>query len=145
MRLVVHNKLRTTKSSRVDGPLESYEVVKSITKLNRGKSMDLNGLSPEHIIYASESIAEPLALLFTSMLIHGYMPKEMIKSMIVPIIKSKTRSITDKSNYRPVAISTVMSKLFELLLLDRLEPYLTTMDNQFGFKNITELSCVYSH
>ena len=125
--------------------LESYEVVKSITKLNRGKSMDLNGLSPEHIIYASESIAEPLALLFTSMLIHGYMPKEMIKSMIVPIIKSKTRSITDKSNYRPVAISTVMSKLFELLLLDRLEPYLTTMDNQFGFKKHhgTEL-CVFT-
>ena len=125
--------------------LESYEVDKSITKLNRGKSMDLNGLSPEHVIYASESIAEPLALLFTSMLIHGYMPKEMIKSMIVPIIKSKTRSITDKSNYRPVAISTVMSKLFELLLLDRLEPYLTTMDNQFGFKKHhgTEL-CVFT-
>ena len=125
--------------------LESYEVAKSITKLNCGKSMDLNGLSPEHVICASESIAEPLALLFTSMLIHGHMPKEMIKSMMVPIIKSKTRSITDKSNYRPVAISTVMSKLFELLLLDRLEPYLTTMDNQFGFKKChgTEL-CVFT-
>ena len=55
----------------------------------------------------------------------------MIKSMRVPIIKSKTRSITDKSNYRPVAISTVISKLFELLVLPLMymvQAYLTATE-----------------
>ena len=57
----------------------------------------------------------------------------MIQSVIVPIVKSKSGSVTDKSNYRPIAISTVMSKIFESLLYLRMEPFLNTCPNQFGF------------
>ena len=53
----------------------------------------------------------------------------MIKSVIVPIIKSKTKSSNDKSNYRPVTIATVISKVFERVLFIRMEPYLYSSDN----------------
>ena len=54
-----------------------------------------------------------------------------MKSAIVPIIKSKTDNSSDKINYRPIALVTVCSKIFELCLL---KLYLDTHDNQFGFK-----------
>ena len=39
-----------------------------------------------------------------------------------------------KSNYRPIAIVTAMSKIFELCLSRIMDIYLFTSDNQFGFK-----------
>ena len=39
---------------------------------------------------------------------------------IIPLVK-KCGKLSDKNNYRPVAISTSLSKVFELILLDRCE------------------------
>ena len=52
----------------------------------------------------------------------------------MPIIKSKTGNSNDKNNYRPIALVTECSKFFELCLLEIIELYLDTHDNQFGFK-----------
>ena len=57
-----------------------------------------------------------------------------MKTAIVPIIKSKTGNSSDKNNYRPIALVTACSKIFELCLLEIIELYLDTHDNQFGFK-----------
>jgi len=40
----------------------------------------------------------------------------------------------DTSNYRPVAVATVVSKLLEHFILSSISPFLGTTDNQFGFK-----------
>jgi len=38
------------------------------------------------------------------------------------------------SNYRPVAVATVVSKLLEHFILSNISPFLRTTDNQFGFE-----------
>ena len=53
---------------------------------------------------------------------------------IIPIIKNKAAPISTMSNYRPVAIASVMSKIFELILLNKMSTWLETEANQFGFK-----------
>ena len=42
--------------------------------------------------------------------------------------------MSDTSNYRPVAVATVVSKLLEDFILSNISPFLGTTDNQFGFK-----------
>ena len=42
---------------------------------------------------------------------------------------------SDKANYRPIALVTACSKIFESCLLIMLEKYLHTHDQQFGFKS----------
>ena len=42
--------------------------------------------------------------------------------------------MSDTSNYRPVAVATVMSKLLEHFILFNISLFLGTTDNQFGFK-----------
>ena len=39
-----------------------------------------------------------------------------MKSVIVPFVKCKTGSLSDVNNYRAIAISTALSKLFENVL-----------------------------
>ena len=114
--------------------VNSHDIMTSISSLGRGKAYDSDNLSSEHFIHAKQSVILPLCIFFSALLVHGYLPNQMIQSVIVPIVKSKTGSVTDKSNYRPIAISTVMSKIFESLLYLRMEPFLNTCPNQFGFK-----------
>ena len=59
----------------------------------------------------------------------------MINSVIVPLVIHKSGDLTDKNNYRPIALSSIASKVFEHIIILRLEEYLWTNDNQFGFKS----------
>ena len=76
---------------------------------------------------------------------HSYLPVSMLDSVVVPLVKNKNGDLSDKNNYRPIALSSTISKVFENVILHRLEEYLWTTDNQFGFKSghFTDL-CVYA-
>ena len=68
-----------------------------------------------------------------------------MKTAIVPIIKNKTGDTSDKNNYRPIALVTAASKIFELCLSVILENYLFTHDQQFGFKSKHSTDfCIYT-
>ena len=69
------------------------------------------------------------------MFIHGYLPETLMSVVLVPIIKDKTGKISSKDDYRPIALASVMSKLIERFILERIETCLLTSDNQFGFKS----------
>ena len=66
--------------------------------------------------------------------IHGVLPTNMLSVFLVPIIKDKNGKINAKDNYRPIALASILSKVVEIILLDRLSDVLTTNCNQFGFK-----------
>ena len=54
--------------------------------------------------------------------------------LVVPLLKNRLRDPSDSNNYRPIAIATATSKVFERLILGWLSDYIQTSDNQFGFK-----------
>ena len=114
--------------------VSSGEIHEAVSSLKMGKSPGIDCVNAEHIKYAGEVLIEPLRILMSSMLIHGYMPENMIKGVIVEIIKSKTKGVNDKKNNHPVCLSTMISRIFEHILLNRLKPHLETCHNQFGFK-----------
>merc|ERR1712002_141616 len=68
------------------------------------------------------------------MFTHSYLPNYMLSVVITPLIKDKPGSITAKENYRPIALASVLSKIIELVILDRIETCLLTSPNQSGFK-----------
>lgn len=110
------------------------DIESTINRLDTGKSCGLDGLSVEHLLYAGKRLYSLLALLFNTCIHHGYLPSGIIASVLIPIIKDKSGDITDKGNYRPIALSSVISKVLEHILLDLMEDFLCTTDNQFGFK-----------
>ena len=59
----------------------------------------------------------------------------MINTILVPVVTSKSGDLSDRNNYRPIDLASVVSKVFELMLLNRCEQLLYSADNQIGFKS----------
>ena len=80
----------------------------------------------------------------TGFFVHGFLPSSLLSVVLVPIIKDKCGKINSKDNYRPIALASIVSKIVENILLDRMSVTLSTMSNQFGFKKKhgTDL-CIY--
>jgi len=121
------------------------DVQKAIKLLKTGKASGPDGLSSEHYKFADDRLCVLLALFFTCAVTHGYLPASFMNSTIVPLLKNKTGDITDPNNYRPIALSSMCSKVFERIILNRYDECFSTSDNQFGFKknHATDL-CVYA-
>jgi len=77
--------------------------------------------------------------LFNAILSCGYVPNCFGKGIIIPLVKDKSADITDINNYRDITLSSVISKVFEMCLVELFSDYLQTSDLQFGFKK--QLGC----
>ena len=76
-----------------------------------------------------------IALLFTAFVTHGTIPDCFISCTIVPIPKGCNVNTTESSNFRGIALSSVLGKLFDNIILERYSNQLSSSDLQFGFKS----------
>ena len=105
----------------------------------------MDGVSAEHLRHCSSRVTPLLAMCITGFMVHGFLPESIMSVVLIPIIKDKKAKISSIDNYRPVAIASVVSKVLERIMLDRLSEYLDTMGNQFGFKpKLGTDMCIYS-
>ena len=62
-----------------------------------------------------------------------------------PIVKNRSGNLSHSSNYRTIALATLVFKMFECVLLFSCAEYLSTFDNQFGFKSSQSTNlCIYT-
>lgn len=108
-----------------------HAVIKSMA---RGKSPGHDGLSIEHLKYAGSHLPRVLALLFNLCISHSHLPDALMKTVVVPIVKNKNGDISDRNNYRPISLATVIAKVLDSLLSTQLDKYLNLHHNQFGFR-----------
>ena len=52
-----------------------------------------------------------LYILVYSILVHGYIPKSITESVIVPVIKDKNIRVNQKGNYMPICLSNICSNI----------------------------------
>jgi len=123
-------------------PLRDVDVIDTelvshvLGDLKRGKAAGIDGLTAEHLLFAHPALCVLLAKLFQLMMAYGYVPNGFRYSYVVPLPKPKecfSKSLKC-DDFRGIAISPIISKLFEYCVLDRFKDYLVTTDNQFGFK-----------
>ena len=112
----------------------ALEIENAIKKLVVNKSCGLDGIYAEHLKHCSRRIMPLLALCLSGLFVHVFLPDAMMSVVLIPIIKDKSGRINNKDNYRPIALASIMSKVVEIILLDRLSSALLTNCNQFGFK-----------
>ena len=60
--------------------------LEALCQLKKNKP-DACCVSSEHLMFASPAIAEALAIFFTAILQHGYMPQSLCDYVLVPIPK----------------------------------------------------------
>ena len=124
--------------------VRNNEVSDIIGNLEKGKAAGLDCLTSEAFIYCSQKLSVLLSMCFQSMFSHGHLPVPFMTTKIIPLVKNRCADLTSISNYRPVAISNIVSKVFESVILNRCESFLDTTDNQFGFKSCHSTDmCIY--
>ena len=68
-----------------------------------------------------------------------------MKTIIIPLVKHKFGDMCDVNNYIGIALFTVASNIFEIILLELMESYKDTIENQFGFKKGHSAdNCIYA-
>ena len=110
------------------------EVHSAIQSLKNGKSQGLDGIYSEHLKYGADNLRILLSMVLNSMLIHAHLPPMLMSTKISPIVKDKKGDLGSADNYRPIAITCILSKVFELMILERHKSTLETSANQFGYK-----------
>ena len=111
------------------------DIADAVCSQSKGKSAGPNGLFMESFIYACPELWVHLSLFFTARIKHCFLSVSFMDVIITPLIKNKGGDLTDKNNYRAIALSNVDTKIFErLLLLKTKESASEGNKYQFGFK-----------
>ena len=116
------------------------DIEESMINLKNGKAPGYDGLTKEHIYYAHPIIICHLKILFNLIYAHGFVPDDFGKGVTVPVPKDKLGDLTVASNYRPITISPVISKLFEYCVLNKFADSLQFSHLQFGFRKNSSCS-----
>ena len=91
------------------------------------------------IIDGAGFLFECIGKLFSTMICHSYTLTYFIKSSIIPIPKDARANLTDSDKYRSFAISTLLSKLRDIVIIKQ-QKY-PTSHYQFGFNPIRSGVC----
>ena len=94
------------------------EVHKSLTSINSSKACGADGIHGKVLKNCAGSLSYPLWLLFNNSFRTGYIPDDWKLASIVPVFKKGEKK--DVSNYRPISLLSLVSKLLEDLVRSRL-------------------------
>ena len=117
-------------------PAEELEVKKIILQLKDG-APGKDGIMSKAIKCISDHVAAPLTRLTNLFFSQGVFPNELKIALVSPLYKAKDLMIF--SNYRPISLLPLFSKILEKLMYNRLLSFLNKCNvinkKQFGFRN----------
>ena len=91
----------------------------AIKSLNSGKSPDEMGLTAEHLKYSGAVLLPTLVTIFDDIVKTKKIP-EAFKSGIITPVHKKGKDPSKMDNYRGITVSSILGKLFETVILNRL-------------------------
>ncbi len=90
----------------------------------------------DNIIHGTHSLYVLLTIVFNAMPIHCVSPDSMILVTMVPIPKNKKKSLCNSDNYRAIALSSIIGKILDWVILTKERHVLKSSNLQFGLKTI---------
>ena len=113
------------------------DIETSVKDLVLKKSPGKDGITAKMLKELPFSALKMVLYIFNSILRMGHFPLSWKKSEIVMIPKPG-KDPTQVKSYRPISLLSILSKLFESILMKKLEPYIESNNiippHQFGFR-----------
>ena len=109
-------------------------VIKIIKNLDFGKSDEFYNWGTDAIKVGVESIAPHFKMLFRLFLVHGHISHPFLCCALLPIIKSNKKSKFSSENYRLIAISSLILKILDHIILAVSDENFNFTNLQFGFQ-----------
>ena len=118
-------------------PASESDVKRLITNLSDGAPGN-DGVTANPLKIVSDVVVTPITHLANLSFLQGVFPQDLKIALICPIYKAKDPMIF--SNYRPISLLSLFSKILDRLVYNRLLEFLNRHDilnkYQFGFRNM---------
>ena len=120
----------------MDNMISERELRDVIRRAKLGKACGPDGILIEYIKFATDNVVKTLLDLMNKIFCHAIYPKQWAINYLKAIYKIGSKK--DPNNYRGLAIGSAVSKLYSMILLQRLELFITEKNilspNQIGFR-----------
>ena len=107
----------------------------AVKRLKTDKYNDAGIIMSNNFQHGTYLLYTRTAQLFSAMLYYGYAPQLFLRSTMIPIPKGRKVCSTNADLYRSIAISSILSKILDYVIIDQQANSLATSDYQFGFKS----------
>lgn len=129
-------------------PTTHFEVTQIARKLGSKHSSGLDEIPGSLLTKCMHLISIPLAFLINKSLSSGIFPSKLKLAKVIPIYKHKGKK-SDMNNYRPISLLSSFSKIYELIMHDRLLSFFNYHNllspSQHGFlKNKSTTTALFS-
>ena len=123
-------------SELVDIAFTEADIMRACAELKSDSAAGADGIPSSLLKLCRRELARPLYLLWRSSLDHGSVPSDLLLVIICPVHKGGSRGVP--KNYRPVALTSHLVKVFERVirrsLVEHLEGNGYFPDGQHGFR-----------
>ena len=117
-------------------PFNNEDILVLIRSLDKNKSSGPDGISARMLSLCDDSIVKPLKIIFSNIVDTGTYPDIWKEANLTPIHKKGSKQ--EISNYRPISLLPISSKIFERIIFRHLYNHLVTNNpitkNQSGFR-----------
>lgn len=118
-------------------PVNSAEIKKMLISLNKNKSTGPNNILTHLLKDHADEFSHPLSILVNNSFRDGVFPSLCKVARVIPVFKKGDPNLV--SNYRPISLLSIFSKIFEKCFYKRLYSFLTKYNlifmRQFGFRS----------
>ena len=114
--------------------INALDVKTNAAQLKSDKHDGFTGHFTDHIKHASDRYLHHLSSLLNGILSHAVVPDAFNVSTIIPIPKNKRKSLNNSENYRAIALSSVIGKLLEKIILSKCCEIFKSSMYQYGYK-----------
>ena len=133
----LHKHCTPQRNSFFLSPTCPAEVAKIINSFSTNKASGPDGISAKFFKLGAPALCHILSPLINKCYQFGIFPQPLKLARVIPIFKGG--SADTPSNYRPISIISIISKLIEKLTYNRLISFINSnsilTNNQFGFRN----------
>lgn len=117
-------------------PTSNTEILQIINELSTRKAPGYDSVTPAMVKKITHQIVKHLVYLINFSMSSGEFPNDLKNSIVIPLYKKSDKHTP--SNFRPIALLSIFSKIFEKVIKSRLVNFLEQnkffSKNQFGFQ-----------
>ena len=109
-------------------------------KVKANKSDSIYDFSSDFLKHGPDILHEHLANVIKAFAIHGHVTEQLLIATLVPLVKDKLGDLCSSKNYRSIAVSSLILKLLDWVMILNYGHLLKSSDFQFGFQQFSNTS-----
>ena len=120
--------------------INANTIKEAMEKIKANKSDSIYDFSSDFLKHGPDILHEHLANILKAFAIHGHVTEQLLLATLVPLVKDKLGDLCSSKNYRSIAVSSLILKLLDWVLILNYGHLLKSNDFQFGFQQYSNTS-----